>query len=102
MKSIYGYFDDDGAIPAYDPGLDVDCPICHKKLEEPVVTPSFIAPYDVKDFLEGSESTEKLRSYFYRVHRDCLRTLPHEEQIAITSEIEGVIIDAIWKGRQPN
>ena len=82
MPSIYGYFDDDSNIPAYDPGLEIDCPICGQPLCDPMKSPSFMVPGDS-------------RSYFYRIHKGCAN-----EQAM--SEIEGVIVDAIFHARETN
>lgn len=84
MKSIYGYFDDTSNVPAVDPGLDIDCPICEMPLSEPMCSPSFM--------VEGDK-----RSYFYRAHRACYDSNPD-----LVSEIEGVIVDAIYKARETN
>jgi hypothetical protein len=85
-KSIYGYFDDNFRSPTYDPGMDVDCPLCGKKLTDDCRSPSFMVPEDG-------------RSYFYRTHREC-KNLPDFE--ALTSEIEGAIVDAVYKAMDSN
>ena len=56
---IFGYFSNDNqTTPEFDPGLDVLCPVCMLKLKKPIVTYSLLKPGD-------------LRSYFYRVHKQC-------------------------------
>lgn len=72
---MFGYFDDPHSeSPDYDPGLDVDCPVCERSIRKgDVKTVSFMAPGDG-------------RSYFYRIHKDC--ATPEREQ-----EIESLIID---------
>lgn len=76
---IYGYFStasqDD---PEYDPGFDVHCPICGRRLSFPVNTISLMAENDS-------------RSYFYRVHQGCYARLTDEQITALDSQI----IDAI-------
>lgn len=76
--TIFGYFDDaDQTKPAFDPGLEVPCPFCLKKLELPVRTTSLMADGDN-------------RSYFYRAHRDCAdRATPEQEM-----QIEGSVVDS--------
>ena len=60
-----GYFDDPlSDRPAFDPGLDINCPVCLEKLAAPMRTHSLM--------LNGAH-----RSYFYRTHRDCDPS-PHE------------------------
>ena len=78
---LFGYYNDTGNIPAYDPGLDCICIYCRKKLELPVRTTSMIVPGDNK-------------SYFYRVHRGCSDKMQTEGS---ESHYEGLIIDAIYK-----
>ncbi len=71
----FGYFTDERQTePEYDPGLGVDCPVCQKVLERPVVTVSLMLPGDV-------------RSYFYRMHADCAETLTPEQEQAIDSQL---------------
>ena len=79
-RSIFGWFSTpQQKVPEYDPGLDINCPFCHKSLrqgKQALVTLSFM----------GGRSP---RSYFYRVHRDCrgLNSWKREQ------EIESTIID---------
>lgn len=78
---LYGYFTDKGDKPAYDPGLDVPCIYCRKKLELPVRSYSLMVPGHGK-------------SYFYRVHKAC------GEQMEASGEdrhYDGLIIDSIEK-----
>jgi ribosomal protein S27E len=81
---IFGYFDGPGDTPAFDPGTDVDCPVCGQKLSDPMRTPSFMVPDDS-------------RSYFFRVHRSC--AIDHPE---IVDETEGMIVDAIYRSKESN
>lgn len=73
-KTIYGYF---SAIeqdkPAFDPGLDVNCPFCNKGLSMPIKTISFAPIID------------KNLSYFYRAHKNCYETAKPEQIQAIES-----------------
>lgn len=60
-KTIYGYFTESNQIkPAYDPGLEVDCPFCNQSLSEPIVSTSVMP-------MEGGIC------YFYRAHKECLK-----------------------------
>jgi len=77
--NLFGYFDDTSQTPAYDPGLDVICIYCRKKLELPVRSYSLMVP--------GNN-----RSYFYRVHRHCSDTMQAEGS---ESHYDGIIIDTI-------
>ena len=52
----FGYFDSETIKPTFDPGVDVDCPICNKRLQRPVQTISFLC---------------NDKSYFYRIHKGC-------------------------------
>lgn len=63
--------------PTYDPGLDIKCLVCNKKLSMPIKTISFLVPNDQ-------------RSYFYRLHKICAT---EENQ----KRIEGPIVDAIYE-----
>lgn len=76
--NIMGYFDDPKqTTPAFDPGLDVACPICLGTLSTPLVTISLMVPGDD-------------RSFFYRAHRACWDSTTSEEQ----SHLEGTLVDA--------
>jgi hypothetical protein len=84
MKSIYGYFSEaHQEEPTYDPGLDVDCPICHQRLSRPMKTISLMLEHDD-------------RSYFYRVHKACYDALTPDEQ----SVYDSVIIDAVGRAKR--
>lgn len=86
MTSIFGYFDDYYQTePAYDPGLEVDCPVCNKQLSRPVWTVSFFVPGDN-------------RSYFYRMHRACRATLSDAE----ASNYEQIVVDAVVRSKEAN
>lgn len=60
-----GYFENTSDVPTYDPGLDVICPVCHKKLTRPVKTISIML-----------EDTDK--SLFYRTCKSCYDGLSDE------------------------
>lgn len=90
MIKPYGYFSDAmQEEPEYDPGLEAECPVCHKRLiATPVinlVTISLMAPDDN-------------RSYFYRAHKSCYEDLTSEQETAIDS----ILIDAIYAARNAN
>lgn len=75
----YGYYADATATePAFDPGLTVDCPVCHKLLSMPVKTISLMAAGDN-------------RSYFYRTHKACYEGLTPQQE----SDLDGLIIDHV-------
>lgn len=75
----YGYFTNaTDETPAYDPGLNVPCPICHTLLSMPVKSISLMAVGDS-------------RSYFYRTHKQCYENLSEQE----VSDLDGLIIDHI-------
>lgn len=85
-KTIYGYFDSpDNETPAYDPALDVECPVCAEKLSLPVKTISLM--------LVGDN-----RSYFYRTHKTCYERLSSEEQ----TQLDSILIDAIANTKNTN
>ncbi len=76
---VYGYFDNPlQETPAYDPGLDVDCPVCYDRLSHPMKTISVMAVGDSK-------------SYFYRVHKTCFESLSEEQAIELDSVIIGTV-----------
>jgi len=84
--TIFGYFDQsDPVFPARDPGLDVECPVCHRTLSSPLITVSIA--------LLGDR-----RSYFYRAHRDCYQGLSADGQ----TQIDSAIIDAVGNSRFSN
>lgn len=64
---FYGYFEDAGTVPDYDPPHDAPCLFCG--------TP--VRPDDVRthSLMYASESYAK-RSYFYRTHRSCAESDP--------------------------
>jgi hypothetical protein len=75
---IFGWFESPyQEKPAHDPGLDVPCPFCLKKLERPVMSISLLR--------EGDG-----RSYFYRAHKACYSTATIHE----CKQIEESLIDA--------
>lgn len=78
--NIFGYFNDLSDTPAFDPGLDVPCPICGKPLHT--------APRKTIS-LWGEESV----SHFYRVHKACYEGC-EPEYITL---VESVLIDNLNK-----
>ncbi len=78
MNKLIGYFEDFSDTPKYDPGLDVNCLICMKPLSLPLKT---ISVTKIKD----------LRSYFFRVHKNCWESLSEKEQ----KNYESSIIDYV-------
>jgi hypothetical protein len=83
---MFGYFDAPyQEIPAYDPGLGVDCPVCNRPLSRPVVTTSLMVPGDG-------------RSYFYRMHKACRAGLTPEAE----TNIDSVLVDAVVAARNSN
>lgn len=68
--TVVGYFDAPGTdVPAYDPGLDVQCLVCWKPLrDKPRVTVSLMW----KDWHD--------RSYFFRAHKLCWEGISPAEQ----------------------
>ena len=86
MKNIFGYFTDPyQTIPAYDPGFDVECPVCHQRLRRPALAISLM--------LDGDD-----RSYFYRMCKPCYESLSEDEQTVYDS----VIIDAVARSKDVN
>ena len=65
MQQFYGFFEDGGDVPVYDPPHDAPCLFCG----EPVTAD------DIRThcLMYSSESYAK-RSYFYRTHRTCAET----------------------------
>lgn len=89
--SIYGYFDNAAQLtPAYDPGLNVVCPICAVTVSEPLKTISLMVPTKDGHWPE--------RSYFYRTHKDCYDRLDG----AGKTRVDGLLIDAICSARNTN
>lgn len=79
-KPCYGYFSGAGETnPTYDPGLHVECPICHNLLSNPLITIS----------LMNFANEEDPRSYFYRTHKNCYDSLTEREK----SEMDSIILD---------
>ena len=86
---VYGYYDSPTQTePAFDPGLDVNCPSCGRPLDLPVKTISLML-YDRK---EGD------RSYFYRTHKACYDELDEQQKGAL----DGLLIDALASTRNMN
>ncbi len=86
LVNIYGYFEAPGQTePAFDPGLDIECPVCEKPVGKNCRAVCFMVPGDK-------------RSYFYRMHKNCLETCSPELETNITS----VIVDAICQARETN
>jgi hypothetical protein len=69
----FGYFDSETIKPTFDPGVNVNCPICNKRLQRPIQTISFLC---------------KAKSYFYRIHKKCAN-LESEQKI------ESMIVDLL-------
>jgi hypothetical protein len=77
-NSIFGYYSSPEQLqPDCDPGLEVPCPFCLKKLERPVRTISLLAVGDT-------------RSFFYRAHRQCAVDATPE----MVTDVESSLIDA--------
>lgn len=74
----YGYFTKaNQEVPEYDPGLNINCPVCEKLLSAPMSTISVM--------LEGDS-----RSFFYRTHKSCYEKLSEEEATLLDSTIVDV------------
>ena len=74
----YGYFSQaNQEVPEYDPGLNINCPICEKLLSMPMKTISVMLEYDN-------------RSFFYRTHKMCYEDLSEEE----ITKLDSLIVDA--------
>ena len=81
--NIFGFFDDRYQTePSQDPGFEVDCPVCHKRIEAPMVTVSLM--------LVGDN-----RSYFYRMHKACSDSVSPE----LETEIDSLLMDAVGRAR---
>lgn len=65
-----GYYDAPGKTePDWDPGLDIDCPVCERPLSDnPTVTIN-VRRLDQKPYM----------SWFYRLHKGCHATLSERE-----------------------
>lgn len=74
--SKFGYFDAPGQIePAYDPGLDIDCPFCHRILRGG----------DVR--FQSLMCMEDSRSYFYAYHWPCRQTASEADVEAVEAPL---------------
>ncbi|CAG0946253.1 hypothetical protein ANRL1_02870 [Anaerolineae bacterium] len=83
---VYGYFASPlSEAPDYDPGLEVECPVCYCRLSHPVKTISVMAEGDSK-------------SYFYRTHKSCYDNLTPENE----TELDSFIIDTISRTKYLN
>lgn len=83
---IYGYFDNPNEeAPAYDPGLEVGCPVCSENISPPLKTISLM--------LAGDS-----RSYFYRTHKVCYDGLSPDEKI----KLDSILVDAIANTKNAN
>lgn len=75
MKIDFGWFDKESqTYPTFDPGLEVNCPVCGLTLSPEVVTLSVMRV--------GSP-----RSYFYRVDKGCYEGLSDDQKTALDSVI---------------
>lgn len=75
----FGFYDSPLAdAPAYDPGLNVDCPVCYTGLSVPIKTISVMSAGDN-------------RSYFYRAHKHCYEALSPAQ----IGDLDGLIIDHV-------
>jgi len=75
LTTQVGYFNEaNQTYPAFDPGLEVDCPVCNLPLSPAVVTISLMK--------KGGS-----RSYFYRVDKGCYERLSEEQQTDLDSQI---------------
>lgn len=73
----YGYFlNASQEVPEYDPGLNVNCPICEALLSSPMKTISVL--------LVGDD-----RSFFYRTHKACYENLTEDEQ----TKLDSLVVD---------
>lgn len=78
--NLFGYFDSpEQTTPAYDPGVEIDCPLCSKPLDlSNMVTISLMR----QDRIDN-------RSYFYRLHKTCREWATDDEIL----DIESMVID---------
>lgn len=66
---LFGYFKGTSQTPEYDPGLEVPCIFCQKKLSKPIKTISLIS----------MDTHKRDRSFFYRCHKECYEKLSPNE-----------------------
>lgn len=71
---LVGFFEEADQVPVYDPGILVPCLICGQRLSAPIKTINLM-PED------------GLRSYFYRVHKDCFENLTCQQAMDLDSSI---------------
>ena len=89
---VFGYFDDPSQTePTFDPGLNVDCLVCHTRLSPPMKTISVMLD---EPTLGGRDN----RSYFYRVHKDCYEALTPQQE----TNLDSVIIDSVARSKFSN
>lgn len=70
--NIFGYYDHpDQTEPAYDPGMQVPCPICFNPVENPDTSESIVTV--------SIMATDSDRAYFYRMHKRCFGSASDEE-----------------------
>ena len=77
-----GYFDDPKqTVPVFDPGFDVPCPCCGKKVgrhnEKNRLKTINLMDFDRKDN----------RSWFFRVHNNCWRNISDDDQQVIEMSV---------------
>ena len=88
--TLFGYFDSpDQTKPAFDPGLEIDCPFCDHELHNT----THASVKTISLMLEGDN-----RSYFYRAHEVCYDVAWLEQITAV----ESALIDAIASARNTN
>lgn len=87
MTSIFGYFDrPDQVLPAYDPGLDVECPFCRNKLDSEYLSHSVMP-------------LQSDRSYFFRY---CKKHADEPEFHRWRDDFDDTLIDALAKTQDFN
>ena len=79
--------------PTYDPGFNVACPYCSKLLGEYDQDLNRVMAIGLSS-LPTEANKDKEKSYFYRVHYDCLRKA---EKSGASEAFENMIIDHIAK-----
>jgi hypothetical protein len=86
-EPLYGWFDDPGPVPAYEPPHDAPCPYCGLPCtDDDVRTHSFM------------REDKRTRSYFYRTHISCD---DHASQNEKDSIFEGVLAQITIKEGEP-